>query len=193
MAIPQEKSHLTYAEYLALDEDIRYEVIDGQIYNMSPAPTPKHQAVQRELLTEFNLYLRGKQCSVFGAPIDVCLAEEDDITKIKEWVQPDLVVVCDQNKIREKRIVGIPDLVIEIISKSTAKKDKVIKFNRYQRAGVKEYWIVDPSNQTIDVYCLESGTFAHRGIYFKDDCISVHLFEDLSIDLANVFREDTEG
>jgi len=193
MAIPQEKSHLTYAEYLALDEGIRYEVIDGQIYNMSPAPTPKHQAVQRELLTEFNLYFRGKQCSVFGAPIDVCLAEEDDITKIEEWVQPDLVVVCDQNKIREKRIVGTPDLVIEIISKSTAKKDKVVKFNRYQRAGVKEYWIVDPSNETIDVYCLENEGFAHRGTYFKDDRISVHLFEGLSIDLANVFREDAEG
>ncbi|MBB5325036.1 Uma2 family endonuclease [Anoxybacillus tepidamans] len=146
MAIPQGKDSLTYAEYLALEEDVRYEMIDGQIYNMSPAPTTRHQAVQRELLTEFNIYLRGKPCSVFGAPIDVCLTDEDhDVTKIKEWVEPDLVVVCDQNKIRDKRIVGAPDLVIEIISKLTVKKDKVIKFNRYQRAGVKEYWIVDPS------------------------------------------------
>ncbi|RSK55149.1 Uma2 family endonuclease [Bacillus canaveralius] len=191
MSPSREQGNLTYADYLALDDDVRYEVIDGRVYNMSPAPTTKHQAVQRELLTEFNIYLRGKQCSVFGSPIDVCFADEDnDIKKIKEWVEPDLVVVCDKNKIQEKRIVGVPDLIIEILSNSTAKKDKIIKFNRYQRAGVKEYWIVDPSNENIDVYLLENGTFKHSGIYFRDDRIPVYLFEEFSIDLTNIFREE---
>lgn len=190
MAIPQKHNPLTYSEYLELDGDVRFEVIDGHVFNMSPAPSTKHQAVQRELLTEFTIYLRGKKCNVFGSPIDVCFTEDDnDIKKIKEWVEPDIVVVCDKKKIHEKRIVGVPDLVIEILSKSTAKKDKLIKFNRYQKAGVKEYWIVDPSNENIDVYLLESGSFNHSGIYFKDDHIPVNLFEGFSIDLMNIFRD----
>ncbi|KYC90368.1 Uma2 family endonuclease [Heyndrickxia sporothermodurans] len=190
MAIPRNDSTLTYSEYLELGDDIRYEVIDGQVYNMSPAPSTKHQAIQRELLTEFNIYLRGKNCSVFGSPLDVCFTEEDnDIKKIKEWVEPDLVVVCDKDKIHEKRIVGVPDLVVEILSKSTAKKDKLIKFNRYQKAGVKEYWIVDPLHETIDVYLLQNGAYKHAGIYFKEDHIPVNLFEDFSIDLMNIFRD----
>lgn len=191
MGLPEGKSPLTYKEYLELDESVRYEVIEGQIYNMSPAPTTKHQAVQRELLTEFNLFLRGKKCSVFGSPIDVCFHEEDDdLSKIEEWVEPDLVVVCDKSKIREKRIVGVPDLIVEILSPSTAKKDKIIKFNRYQRAGVKEYWIVDPSNETIDVYVLEQTGFKHVGTYFKEDTLPVRLFAGFEIALSNVFRDE---
>lgn len=188
MGVPNEREQLTYEEYLTLEDGVRYEVIDGQIYNMSPAPTTKHQAVQRELLTEFSLYLRGKTCTVFGSPIDVCFSEEDnDIKKIKEWVEPDLVVVCDKNKIHEKRIVGVPDLVVEILSPSTAKVDKIVKYNRYQRAGVKEYWIVDPSNETIDVYLLHQDAFKHSGTFFKDDTLSVQLLEGFTIDLSNVF------
>lgn len=191
MTIPRENSTLTYSEYLELGEDVRYEVIDGQIYNMSPAPNTKHQAVQRELLTEFNIYLRGKQCSVFGSPIDVCFSEEDnDIKKIKEWIEPDLVIVCDKSKIQEKRIVGVPDLVIEILSNSTSKKDKTVKYNRYQRAGVKEYWIVDPSNEIIYVYLLNNGKFVQSDTYFKDDSIPVNIFKDFSIELKNIFREE---
>lgn len=188
MGVPNEQGQLSYEEYLALGDDLRYEVIDGQIYNMSPAPTTKHQAVQRELLTEFALYLRGKTCSVFGSPLDVCFSEEDhDIKKIKEWVEPDIVVVCDKNKIHEKRIVGVPDLVVEILSPSTAKIDKIVKFNRYQRAGVKEYWIVDPSNETIDPYVLQQNVFKHSGTYFRDDTLPVGLFAGFAIALSNVF------
>ncbi|WP_287466160.1 Uma2 family endonuclease [Geobacillus sp.] len=98
MPMPEKGQPFTYAQYMMLDEDVRYEVIDGQVFNMSPAPTPKHQAVQRELLVEFATYLRGKECTVFGAPIDVCLADRDDPEQIREWVEPDLVVVCDKNK-----------------------------------------------------------------------------------------------
>lgn len=188
MALPHDHSTLTYEEYLKLNEEIRFEVIDGQVYNMTPAPSTKHQAIQRELLTEFNLFLRGKSCSVFGSPIDVCFSENDhDIRKIKEWVEPDLVIVCDKRKIHEKRIVGAPDLIVEILSKSTAKKDKFIKFNRYQKERVQEYWIVDPIHESIDVYLLENGLYQHNGIYFKDDAIPVQLFEGFMIELKNIF------
>lgn len=191
MGLPEGKSPLTYKEYLELDDGIRYEVIEGQVYNMSPAPTTKHQAVLRELLTEFTLFLRGKKCSVFASLIDVCFYEDDnDLSKIEEWVEPDLVVVCDKSKIREKRIVGVPDLIVEILSPSTAKKDKIIKYNRYQRAGVKEYWIVDPSNEAVDVYVLEQTEFKHAGTYFKEDLIPVRLFAGFEIALSNVFGDE---
>ncbi|CAM4127042.1 Uma2 family endonuclease [Geobacillus stearothermophilus] len=190
MPAPEKGPPFTYAQYMMLDEDARYEVIDGQVFNMSPVPTPKHQAVQRELLVEFAAYLRGKTCTVFGAPIDVCLADRDDPEQIREWVEPDLVIVCDKSKIREKRIVGVPDLVVEIISKSTVRKDKIVKFHRYERAGVKEYWIVDPMNETIDVYVLEEGRFRHQGMYVRDDTIPVRLFPELAIELKNVFAEE---
>lgn len=189
MALPHERQELTYADYLKLDEEVRYEVIDGQLYNMSPAPSPKYQDVLSELIAEFRMYLRGKECRAFVSPIDVCLSDEvDDLSKITEWVEPDLVVVCDKNKIGDQRIIGTPDLVVEVLSPSTAKKDKLVKYNRYQRAGVKEYWIVDPLNETIDVYVLDGTIFKRSGVYVKGDILSVSIFEDFSIDLNNVFR-----
>lgn len=189
MMVRKGNENLTYAKYLTMDEDARVEVIDGKIYNMYPAPSPMHQSVQAELLTEFNLYCRDKKCKVFPAPIDVCFSNVE-IDKLKEWVQPDLVIVCDKSKIRDKRIVGVPDLIVEILSGATARKDKTVKYNLYQKVGVKEYWIVDPSNEFIDVYLLEDDRYEASGTYFKDDSIPVNIFDGFSIDLKNVFRED---
>ncbi len=189
MALPQGKNPLTYAEYLKLDEDIQYEVIDGQIYNMSPSPNVKHQSIAMELSTEFNLFLRNRSCRVLGE-IDVCLSDEDDHSKINEWVKPDIVIVCDMNKIRTNHIAGAPDLIVEILSKSTAKVDKMIKFNPYQRAGVKEYWIVDPIHEVIDVFVLKNGLYKHEGTFAQNEVIEVKMFEGLSINLRNVFREE---
>ncbi|WP_313957216.1 Uma2 family endonuclease [Siminovitchia fortis] len=87
-------------------------------------------------------------------------------------------------------MAGSPDLIVEILSKSTAKTDKMIKFNRYQRAGVKEYWIVDPSHEIIDVYLLENGFYKHGGAYANDEAVKVNIFDDLSIDLKNIFRDE---
>lgn len=189
MALPQENHSLTYAEYLKLDEDVQYEVIDGQVYNMTPSPNVKHQSIATELLTEFNIYLRIKSCRVL-AEIDVCLCGDEDITKANEWVKPDIMIVCDKDKIRKNRIAGSPDLIVEILSKSTAKIDKMIKFNRYQRAGVKEYWIVDPIYETIDAYVLDGDFYKHNGTYANDECVEVNIFDDLSINLKHIFREE---
>ncbi len=190
----QPQSNYSYADYLKSSEEVRYEVIDGQIISMSPAPTPKHQQVQRELLAEFVMYLRGKNCSVFGAPIDVCLFANQSTSneKIKDWVQPDIVVICDRNKINPKNIVGAPDLVIEILSPSTARNDRVIKFNNFQKAGVREYWIVDPSNEYVEVFLLQDNRFISSGFYTKEDSIKVNIFEDLSITLEHIFPEYRE-
>lgn len=191
MLYPQKNENITYAEYINLEEDIRFEVIENQVYYMTPSPKPKHQDVVTQLCVDFGLYLRGKQCRVFVSPIDVCLSEEiKDLKKVKEWVSPDLVVVCDPKKIGDKRIIGSPDLVVEVLSPSTAKKDRLVKFNRYQKAGIQEYWIVDPVNEFIDVYLLNDNTFNQIGSFFKGDILQVSIFEDLQIDLTHVFRDE---
>ncbi|WP_040205930.1 Uma2 family endonuclease [Neobacillus jeddahensis] len=191
MSINQPHSNYTYADYLKSPEDVHYEVIDGQIISMSPAPTTKHQHVQRELLIEFGTYLRGKECSVYGSPIDVCLFADQTMSneKIKDWVQPDIVVVCDRNKINHQNIVGAPDLAIEILSPSTARNDRVIKFNHYQKAGVREYWIVDPSNEFVEVFLLQNNRFISSGFYTKEDSIKVNILEDLTLSLKHIFSE----
>ncbi|HHW37071.1 MAG TPA: Uma2 family endonuclease [Bacillales bacterium] len=190
MAIPQQSKRYSYADYLSWDNDVLCEVIGGVIISMSPSPTPLHQNIITELTTEFGLFLRDKKCVAFPAPIDVCLFanKQTKDNDIKDWVQPDLIVVCDESKIGEKNIIGAPELVIEVLSPSTAKNDRLIKYNSYEKAGVKEYWIVDPYNQTIEVYLLEGKTFVRNSVYFKDDILPVQLFEDLQIELSNIFR-----
>jgi Uma2 family endonuclease len=194
MSVNQPQSNYSYADYLKCPEDVRYEVLDGQIISMSPAPTTNHQHVQRELLIELGMYLRGKECSVFGAPIDVCLFAEKMTSndKIQDWVQPDIIVVCDRNKINLKNIVGAPDLAIEILSPSTARNDRLIKVSAYQKAGVKVYWIVDPSNEYVEVFLLQDNRFISSGLYTKEDSVKVSILEDLSISLKNIFPVDEE-
>lgn len=101
---------------------------------------------------------------------------------------PDLVVVCDRNKIGNRRIIGSPDLVVEVLSPSTAKQDRLVKYNKYERESIKEYWIVDPVNEFIDVSLLGNNSFKHEDTCFKGDSIPVTILEDFFIDLNNVFR-----
>lgn len=191
MVLPHNKETFTYEDYVKIDQDIRLEVMEEQIYYMSPSPTPKHQEIVTQLGAEFAIYLRGKSCRVFVSPIDVCLSDEQvDLQKVKEWVSPDLVVVCNPNKIGDKRIIGSPDLVVEILSPSTAKIDKLVKYNRYEKAGIKEYWIVDPIHESIDAYLLNEGSYKHCGSYFKGDTIRVSILSDFEIDLNNIFRDE---
>ncbi|WP_134704889.1 Uma2 family endonuclease [Ammoniphilus sp. YIM 78166] len=185
---PDPNRRYTYKDYLEWPDEERWELIGGIPFNMTPAPTPDHQRILRELLTEFNYYLRGKTCEVYPAPFDVRLfpnEKQDDDTV----VQPDLVIICDSSKINKKGCDGSPDLIVEIISPSTAKKDRFEKFNLYQRAGVKEYWMVQPVEQVIEVYKLnEQGKYGEREVYSKGDHIRVGIFQDLDIDLSHVFR-----
>jgi Uma2 family endonuclease len=183
----------TYADYLTWTDEESWELIDGTAHNMSPAPSPKHQSVLGELITEFTVYLRGKTCRAFAAPFDVRLFSEgksDD--EVDHVVQPDLSVVCDSNKIDNKGCKGSPDLVIEVLSPSTSKMDKWIKFKLYERAKVREYWIVDPFTETIEVYLLQSEQFVRYGVFSKDDRVKINIFEDLEIDLNTVFQQGAD-
>lgn len=191
MVMPESEKTYTFADYLKWEEDVYAEVINGEIIGMSPSPTPKHQDVVDELTAEFKMFLRGKKCMAFSAPMDVCLfADKNTKTgDILDWVQPDLFVVCDRNKIGDKSIFGVPDLVIEVLSPSTARNDRLIKFNSYEKAGVKEYWIVDPYNMSVEVYILDRNTLKQTGVFGKDDLLPVEILPELQIDLKNIFKE----
>jgi Uma2 family endonuclease len=184
------KRKFTYADYIVLEDNVIYEVINGKIISMSPSPTTKHQDVIDELSAEFKIYLREKECMSFSAPMDVCLFADNETADadIQDWVQPDLSVVCDHDKIKEKKIIGAPDFIIEVLSPSTASNDRWIKYNSYAKAGVKEYWIVDPVNMTIEVNKLEKDTYKQTAVYGKSKVISPGLFPELEIDLSNVFK-----
>ncbi|MFP3043157.1 Uma2 family endonuclease [Treponema primitia] len=157
MALPLEKSYYTYADYLEWDEDVRAEIIDGEVF-MLATPDLTHQIISRALFRQIDAFLNGKPCQPFYAPVSVRLhpVEDDSDDTVFE---PDIIVVCDPSKLDKRGCNGAPDLVIEILSPSTARHDKVLKFNKYQDAGVREYWIVDPDTQSVQICVLENGRY----------------------------------
>jgi len=173
----------TYADYLTWDDDIRYELIDGIPYMMS-APNTAHQRISRRLIIEIGTYLKGKKCEVFAAPYDIRLNWD---TKDDTVVQPDLVVYCDVDKIDKKGGKGAPDLVIEILSPSSRKMDRAIKRSLYEKSKVREYWIIDPENNEVDVFTLVNDMYKMT-VYNEDVDIPVGIFEDFNISLSDVFE-----
>src|SRR5665648_1172279 len=149
----------------------RWERIDGVIYDMTPPPSSQHQAIVGNLYGEFYTYLKGKQCKAFPAPFGVWLDDENDI-----YVEPDITVVCDKSKIHQKGCVGVPDLVVEVLSPSTALKDKRVKLRRYRLSGVREYWIVDPFNQIVEIYKFSENVFTEPQVYGKEETIKDGIF-----------------
>ena len=148
---PEER--FTYRHYRTWPDDERWELIGGHAWAMSPAPRRIHQEVQARLFTELRQFLKGKSCTAFDAPFDVLLPEGDeDEGEVDTVVQPDIVVFCDRAKIREYGARGAPDLVVEILSPSTSRKDQKEKFDLYERHGVREYWVVDPAGKWLCVY-----------------------------------------
>jgi Uma2 family endonuclease len=191
MPLPNQEKKYTYADYLTWPEGERWEIIDGVPY-MQAAPTWQHQAISVELTSQFNTYLKGKPCRVFAAPFDLCIPDynenDEEISNIIS--QPDIVVVCDESKLRKTGYFGIPSLVIEISSPSTTRIDKVLKFNKFEKAGVKEYWIVEPEGKFISVFTLqENKRYGRPEIYTDENKIQVSGFPDLVIDLSTVFEK----
>lgn len=188
MPLLQENKKYTYADYLTWPENERWEIIEGTPY-MQAAPTWQHQAISIELTSQFNSFLKGKPCLVFASPFDVRLPEEHENDENTTFVvQPDIVVVCEKNRLKGTGYYGTPTLIIEITSPSTAKNDKIWKFNKYEKAGVKEYWIVEPEEKIISVFILqENNRYGRPESYTEMDQIKVSTFPDLIIDLSSVF------
>lgn len=186
------ENRYTYADYLAWTDDERWELIDGVTYAMSPAPGTQHQRISRILTRTIDTHLIGKTCELFASPYDVRFAEKSSVSDnyIDTVVQPDLLVVCDKSKLDERGCNGAPDLIIEILSPSSAAHDLKTKFELYQRYGVKEYWIIHPAEKTLLVYRLEeNGSYGAPDRYCREDKVAVPLLGELEIDLKSVFAE----
>lgn len=162
MALPAEKERYTFADCLTWREDERIEIIDGEPVMMAPPPSSEHQEISMELSAQLHAYLRGKRCKVYAAPFAVRLFEKDGDRPddVDTMVEPDISVVCDPNKIDRHGCKGAPDMVVEILSPSTQRHDRFTKFSLYQRAGVKEYWIVDPESKAAQSFVLEDGRYS---------------------------------
>ncbi len=191
MVLPKVKNEkFTYADYRAWDENQRWEIIDGFAYDMNPAPNTKHQTILMNLLSGFYNYLKGKPCKVFPAPFDVRFskigAKDEEVENV---VQPDISVICNPVRLDEKGANGAPDLIVEILSPSTSKKDMGIKSFLYQRFGVREYWIVDPASDSVLVYLLDDTGKFDTFEYISTDIVRVSIFPDLEINLSEVFEK----
>ena len=174
---------LTFQDWLAFPDDGRlYEVVEGELY-VTPPPNVEHQRISREL--EFCLlqYLRSaSRGEVFDAPIGVRLSDDN-------VVEPDLVVVLAEHadRVGKQAILGVPDLVVEILSPGSAKRDLGIKREQYEASGVQEYWIVDPESRSVEVLTLDRGRYARVGLFRNGDRLASRLLPDLTIDLEQVF------
>lgn len=188
MALPEEKVRYSYADYRNWDESVRVELIDGVVYDMSPAPSRRHQEILREFSTEFSQFFRDKSCEVYFAPFDVRLfGENKDDKDVLDVVQPDLSVICDKSKLDDHGCNGSPDFILEILSPSNPNYDRWKKYKTYEKAGVHEYWIVDPFYETVEVFLLEKGLYRLSGVFSKEDVVTVNVVEGLEIELCKVF------
>ncbi len=189
LALRKVKYRYTYGDYLHWDDSRRWEIIDGEAYDMSPAPTRRHQRISIELVRQLSNYLVGKKCEAYSAPFDVVLPVLGENEEESETVvQPDIVVVCDQRKLTKRGCTGAPEMVIEILSPSTAVKDLKVKKDLYERAGVREYWIVHPDEKWVNIFLRdEKSKLALLGTFSAEDTPEVNILPGLQIDLAQVF------
>ncbi len=186
----QAKQGFSYKDYYGWDDGKRWELIDGVEYDMGPAPLRIHQDVSRELLILLYNFFKDKKCKVYAAPFDVRLSEIENAAdeEIFTVVQPDITVVCDASKLDERGCKGAPDLLVEIISPSSAGRDMKTKRNLYEKHGIREYWLIHPHDKIALVYLL--GADRHYGkaaVYAQDDIIESGIFEGLKIRLSDLF------
>ena len=191
MAQPAEKARYTFADALTWNENERIEIINGEALMMAP-PSRVHQEISGEIFRQLANYLEGKKCRVYAAPFAVRLFERDVEAPedVDTMVEPDLSVVCDSDKLDKYGCKGAPDMVIEILSPSTQRHDRLVKLGLYQRAGVREYWIVNPEDQTVQVMLLDGGGILQlHEVYDRTGVAKINSLEGCFIELNKVFAE----
>lgn len=178
MSLPQERLY-TVEDIYSLPEGTRAELIDGHIYYMAP-PSRKHQEIVGTLYRKIADYIdsKGGSCKPYIAPFAVFLNEND-----RNYVEPDISIICDKNKLTDKGCTGAPDWIIEIVSPGSRRMDYFVKLFKYRSAGVREYWIVDPDKNRIIVYNFES---EDTGEYSFSDSVMAGIYPDLSIDFSQL-------
>ena len=179
-ALQPQPEVITLEQYEALPDEKRMEVFDGIVYDMA-SPSQIHQSISMQLSTVINNYILRKKwpCSIFSAPFDVKLSDSPLII-----VQPDIMVVCDKNKLDEKRCNGAPDFIIEIVSPANPSDDYIRKLYYYKNYEVREYWIVDPRRKVITVNYFENNIVSVQ--YPFDSVIKVNIFDDLLINFSDI-------
>ncbi len=186
---PSAAGTYTARDYFSWKTDELMELIRGKIFRMSPAPTSGHQRILREINNKLYLHFHSP-CEVLFAPLDVYLIHPGENWKeTKNVVQPDLCVICDPAKIEDKGCIGAPDLVVEILSPSTAAKDVGKKRDLYEEYGVKELWIVHPTDGTILIHVLENGKYRLLPLLAKGHILKSETFPELQFNLDEVFQE----
>ena len=180
----------TYRDYLRMPDDgNRWEVIDGKLFMMA-APNTQHQEIIGELFSRLSNFLQGKRCRAFLSPFDVRLPiyneKSEDVINI---VQPDIMVYCDRKGVDEKGGKAAPDIVVEILSPSSTKMDKITKYRLYEQAKVKEYWIVDGDNEFVEIHVHDGEKFQPPVHYCDDDIITTSVLESFELRASDVFPE----
>ena len=181
----------TYADLQSWSGDERWELIAGVLYDMTPAPTRRHQEITVALLVQFHAFLKGSTCRAYTAPFDVRLPKPgEDSMSASTVVQPDLTIVCEREKLDEHGCIGSPTLVVEILSPRTTKKDQRIKLHLYEQAGVPEYWIVFPAEKMVYVYTFGAEhLYGDPEIYLHSELLPVKTLPGLMVELTSVFEE----
>lgn len=192
MGLPQRDPDLhTYADYRAWSEDVRYELIDGVAYAMGPAPTRRHQEVAGELYRVIAEALDGSPCRPYIAPFDVRLPRGDEADDaVDTVVQPDISVVCDKSKLDERGCRGAPEWVIEVLSPATAGHDQIVKRALYERAGVREFWLVHPVDRIVTIYVLEAGAYGKPAVHELTGELAALTLPQVIVPWEKVLRED---
>ena len=178
----------TYADYLTWQFKERVELIKGKIFKMSPAPGTDHQIIVASIFGDMIQFLKGKDCRIFSAPFDVRLPINNEKGKEDTVIQPDICVICDTSKLDKKGCKGTPDLIVEIVSKSSVKKDLHEKFELYQQSGVQEYWVVQPGDRVVTIYTLnQQGFYEASRAKTYGDRVASQVLPGFSIELDDVF------
>lgn len=180
MPLPAQQVY-TSEDYWNLPDGVRAELIDGKLYDMTP-PSLTHQMIVSGIVTDLNVYIRehGGACRAMTSPVAVNLDAND-----KTWVEPDVVVVCDPGKLSDRGVEGAPDMVVEVVSPSSVGMDYMAKTARYRRAGVREYWIVDPLSTQTAVYRFRGEEIDLKTYPFSEPA-PVGMFEGLAITISDL-------
>ena len=182
----------SYADYLTWQFDQPVELVKGKIFPMS-APNRRHQGISRELTVTFYNYFKGEPCAFYAAPFDVRLYDKRKSVKanrdVLTVIQPDVSIICDQEKLDDKGCLGSPDLVVEILSPGNSSKEMKLKKLLYEESGIREYWIIDPEHETaFQFHLTDENLFSPATIYVSDDVLTCVVFPGLTISLTEIFK-----
>lgn len=188
MPLPIKKTQYTFNDLLGWEENELFEIINGELFLMA-TPSTTHQMISGEIFRQIANYLAGKKCKVISAPFSVRLFEQDDDTpeNVDTVVEPDISIICDMDKLDTHGCKGAPDMVVEILSPSSLRHDRLVKLNLYQKAKVREYWIIDPENKAVQVFLHDGDFLRIFEEYEAKDVAKVNVLDGCFIELNKVF------